>query len=100
MDANVASNVVLSLNLLSSPPHHRCDVLRNVLAQGPYARPKRDQQVEVLTRRQGFQVLGKPTSQRRKGKTTNKRVTRCKLLQEIRRPRCHAAMISAFADQE
>src|SRR3984957_1494404 len=81
-------------------PHHRRDAPRDVPLEGPYRGAKGDQQVEVLTRRQGLQVFRKPPSQRRESKATNKRVTGGKLLHEILSGRRHAAMISAFADQE
>jgi hypothetical protein len=80
--------------------HHLRDAPRNVPVEAPDRGPKGDQQVEVLTRRQGFQVLRKPPSQRRESEATNKRIGGGKLPHEIQSRRRHAAMISAFADQE
>src|SRR4029077_11292902 len=82
------------------PTHHLRDAPRDVPLEAPDRGPKRDQQVEVLTRRQAFQVLSKPTAQRRECEATNKRVTGGKLLHKIQSCRRHAAVISAFADQE
>ena len=42
--------------------HHLRDAPRNVPVEAPDRGPKGDQQVEVLTRRQGFQVLRKPAA--------------------------------------
>ena len=97
-ECSIECSLILEFSIFTA--HYCRDVLRNVLTKAPDRGPKGDQQVEVLTRRQGFQVLRKPPSQRRESKTANKRVTGGKLLHEVERCRGHAAVISVFADQE
>src|ERR1700722_5209268 len=97
-ECGIKCSFILGTSICTS--HPRPDGLRDVPVEGPDRGAKGDQQVEVLTRRQGLQVFPKPPSQRRKSKATNKRVTGGKLLHEIQSVRRHAAMISAFADQE
>src|SRR5580658_7841539 len=97
-ECGIKGSFILEFSIFTS--HHRRDAQRDVPAERPNRGANGDQQVEVLTRRQGFQVLRKPASQRRESKATNKRVTGGELQHEIRSGRRHAAMISAFADQE
>src|ERR1700733_7310837 len=97
-ECGIKRSFILEFSIFTS--HHRRDAQRDVLVKGPNRGADGDQQVEVLTRRQGFQVLRKSPSQRRESKATNKRVTGSELLRETQGGRRHAAMISAFADQE